>query len=186
MQGDVLMKTNKEIVYFDNYNFEAYEKAAAEQLEDMGFGNYTDEQIWNVASKFEQGDWDEFNYIINKFIESGKSFIAVGTCGRWDGNYAGGLIFGHWDDFKRRVFEDCDYFKIWEEHGHLYVRCSHHDRTHSLEIKELTDKGFEYYENWQFSNDTRTEREVHHKLLTDSHYSHLPRLWHKVYEREVA
>ena len=183
MQGGVHMKI-KETVYFDNYD--GFEDVAIEWLKEDGNENPTQEEIWRAEGNIEEEYWEDFDDMMNGFIESGKSFIAVGTCGRWDGNYDGGLIFGHWDDFKRRVFEDCCYFKIWEERGHLYVRCSHHDGTHSLEIKELTDKGFEYYENWQYGSDNRTEREVHKRLFTDSHYSHLPRLWEKVYESEVA
>lgn len=177
-----------EIVYFNNYD--GFEDEAIEWLRENGNDDevLSQDDVYRAESIIEEDYWDECNTMMNKFIESGKSFIAVGTCGLWDGNYDGGLIFGHWDDFKRRVFKDCGYFKIWEERGHLYVRCSHHDGTHSLEIKELTDKGFEYYSNWQYSplSDPRTERDVHKTLFTDSHYSHLPRVFEKVYESEVA
>lgn len=176
-----------ERIIFDNYDFEYYNTEAIEQLEDMDYGHFTDEQIWSMANELEQHDWDDADYEMRNFIENGKSFIAVGTCGRWDGTFEGGFIFGHWDDFKRRAFEDCSYFKIWDENGHLYVKCSHHDGTNFLEIKELTDKGWNRYENWQYSYSSRndiSERELHKRLFTNSHYAKLPRfadrVWGKV------
>ena len=173
-----------ERVLFDNYDFEAYDNEAREQLADMDYEDPTQEQVYEMTSELEQNDWDDADYEMRNFIEKGKSFIAIGTCGRWDGTYEGGLIFGHWDDFKRRVFADCEYFKIWDEKGHLYVKCSHHDGTNFLEIKELTDRGFQRYENWQYDYSVRndiSERELHKRIFKDSHYAKLPHFADKVW-----
>ena len=70
-------------------------------------------------------------------------------------------------------FEHCDYIKIWMENGHFYVKGSHHDGTDEVEVKEITDRGNDYYDNWNYGSDNRTEREVHHKMFTNSHYTHL-------------
>ena len=52
-------------------------------------------------------------------------------------------------------FKDCAYVKIWDENGHLYLTCSHHDGTCHFEIKEITDEGYEYYDRWNYGCDNR-------------------------------
>ena len=105
-----------------------------------------------------------------------KKIICFGSVGRWDGTFRGGEIFESFEDAYYRMTKDCDYVKIYEEDNHLYVQCSHHDGTNNFEIKILTEKGEDYYNNWEymiFPNDARNEEYIHNQII--KRYSKIPR-----------
>ena len=163
------MKTN--YVFYDNYNLEELEEEARENLAEMKENDDPSEsEIWDeiyILDDFNREDaWAELDDIFN------GNYLAIGTCGRWDGTYDGGFVFKTFKELMSR-FEDCVYFKIWIENNHFYVKGSHHDGTDMVEVKEITERGFQYYENWNYGSDDRTEREVHRKMFTNSHYTHL-------------
>ena len=166
------MKTN--YVFYDNYNLDELEEEARESLlindEDLTEEDITDDMIWEeiyfIDDINREETWAELDNIFN------GNYLAVGTCGRWDGTYDGGFVFKTFKELMSR-FEHCVYFKIWIDNNHFYVEGSHHDGTDMVEVKEITDRGFQYYENWNYGYDKRTEREVHRKMFSDSHYTHL-------------
>lgn len=83
-------------------------------------------------------------------------------------------------DMYREAMTDCDYVHLYDENGHFYMQCSHHDGTNYYEIKKLTDKGIEYLKNWEENwNDRRSERYVHNQIM--KRYSILPNFSHRVY-----
>ena len=172
-----------ERVLFDNYN--GYEEAAREWLaEEFDIDDISDTDVWQRAEFIEEQEWDEFDFEMRRFMDARESFIAIGTCGRWDGNFEGGFLFTSWDEFKSKAFKDCNYFKVWDEGGHLYVRCSHHDGTNQLEIKEITEKGKTRADNWSYDYSKRNnfpEYELHKRLFTNNNYSRLPRYADAVY-----
>lgn len=163
------MKTN--YVFYDNYNLDELEEEARYNLAEMKENDDPSEsEIWDeiyILDDFNREDaWAELDDIFN------GNYLAIGTCGRWDGTYDGGFVFKTFKELMSR-FEDCVYFKIWIENNHFYVKGSHHDGTDTVEVKEITERGFQYYENWNYGSDDRTEREVHRKMFTNSHYTHL-------------
>lgn len=187
------MKKAKERVIYDNYNKDGLYEEAKEYLIENGNEDPSENEIWNEVYFLEEMYYEDDTYELKKILDNGE-FIAVGTCGRWDGNFAGGFIFNSWRDLTCKLFTDCDYFKFWDENGHLYMQCSHHDGTHSVEIRKLTEKGINRYNNWVYNwSDKTPEREIHKKLFTDSHYSKLINYAHTVwgcprveYEKEVG
>lgn len=163
------MKTN--YTFYDNYNLEELEEEARENLAEMKENDDpSDSEVWDeiyLLDEWNRDDaWAELDDIFN------GNYLAIGTCGRWDGTYDGGFVFKTFKELMSR-FEDCVYFKIWIENNHFYVKGSHHDGTDMVEVKEITERGFQYYENWNYGSDDRTEREVHRKMFTNSHYTHL-------------
>lgn len=66
---------------------------------------------------------------------AGETLIAVGHCGTWRGNLPAGKVSDDFDDMFDRMTRDCGYIKIWDENGHLFVECTHHDGTNRFEIK---------------------------------------------------
>ena len=60
----------------------------------------------------------------------------------------------------------------------LTTTCTHHDGTNFFEIKELTPRGVTFKTN---SGKTLTDRELHHKLFTDSHYSREVTMFKEIY-----
>lgn len=174
------MKIAKERVLFNNYDYEMYTESAKESLlEDYEEDEITTEMIDETAEDFMQTDYEEMIYTLNNFFE-GKTFICFGSVGRWNGVYEGGKIF---DDFEEAFYEmvkDCYYYKIYDENGHLFVHCSHHDGSCSFEIKVLNDKGKKYFDNWNYSySDNRSEKEVHNQII--KRYSVLPNIMYSVY-----
>ena len=103
-----------------------------------------------------------------------------GTNGRWNGTFEAGTIFTDFMDMYREAMTDCDYVHLYDENGHFYMQCSHHDGTNYYEIKKLTDKGIDYLENWEGNwDDKRSERYIHDQIM--KRYSTLPNFAHKVY-----
>ena len=67
-----------------------------EILSGQGIDDPTDKELWDVIYHLDslerEAAYDELRNVFN-----GK-FLAVGTCGRWIGNFAGGFIFETFDE----------------------------------------------------------------------------------------
>lgn len=113
-------------------------------------------------------EWDETAADLSDFLR-GSLWLFTGTIQRWNGQAAGGFIFESMDELYR-AWMDCDYFKIYDVYGHLYIDCSHHDGTNHFEIKRITERGEKYIDN----HPNMTDRELHGKLWNNSAYTHLP------------
>ena len=111
--------------------------------------------------------------LFNNFFDfQNSTFLLTGTIGRWDGAYLGGFTFNCFTEMQR-AWDDCDYLKIYDEKGHLYIECSHHDGNNYFEIKQLTPRGEAYLEN----NKYQSSKEVHYKLWESNNYSKLPKFY---------
>lgn len=76
--------------------------------------------------------------------------------------------------------EDCDYIRIYDENGHLFLKCSHHDGTNLYEIKKVTKRGIDYIDKWESNwSDNRSEEYIHDQIM--KRYSVLPHFMHTVY-----
>lgn len=174
----------KERVIYDNYSlWEKYpDDEIIEALVEFGEDKelITDEMIWNKRYFYDEIDWeDEKENLKDFFLNHGRKWMIFGEVGRWNGVYKSGTLFETFDDFFYKATEDCAYWKFYDENGHLYLTCSHHDGTCHYEIKEVTDRGIQYLENWEYGNDDRTEEYVHTQIFNE--YSRLPRFAERVY-----
>lgn len=112
----------------------------------------SDEAIWKERYLQNEFDWENAEYELKKFFrENGHKWMIFGEVGRWNGVYKAGTLFDTFDDFFYEAAKDCDYWHFYDENGHLYLTCSHHDGTCHYEIKEVTPKGMQYLENWEYS-----------------------------------
>jgi len=172
------MKIAKERIIFDNYDVISDEDLKEIILED-GYeeDEITDKLMWEYRYTQEEDDWDNAKYELSDFF-NGKTVGFFGEVGRWDGVYKAGRIGEFWNVYYEAT-KDCDYIKIYDENGHLYLTCSHHDGTCHFEIKLLTDKGIQYNENWEYGNDNRTMQDCHTQIF--NRYSVLPRFAEKVF-----
>lgn len=147
-------------------------------LEDREEEDITEEAIWDMVYFEDETNWtEELERLIDFFNDS--IWILVGRVGKWNGTFDAGYVF---TDFKKMFYKankDCVYWKFWDENGHLYYKCTHHDGTNCFEIKKLTDKGEEYLDNWAYGTDNRTEQYVHNQIM--KRYSVLPRFVETVY-----
>lgn len=168
----------KERVIFNNYDMESYFEDARQCLIDSG-EEFDDSEVELHAYDICDMDFQIALEDLKRFFED-KDIIYFGNVGRWNGVFEGGKIS---DDFEKAfcdMTKDCSYFKIYDENGHLFIHCSHHDGSCSFEVKILNDNGKRYFDNWEYSwNDKRTEREVYNQIV--KRYSVLPNFVNKVY-----
>ena len=178
---------SKLVTIFNNYNLENYEEIARENIFENdvdGAYNTPDEIPEDVVCEeayfFETMYYEDAYEELKNFFEY-QTVIVFGTCGRWNGNFAGGAV-GDFEEIYEKITRDCDYFNIYDEGGHLYIKCSHHDGTNLFEVKILTEVGYERFNNWNNNwNTNETEEELHNKLVNNSHYTHLPHFAKRVY-----
>ena len=96
----------------------------------------TRDQI-RLIYEYAQEDWEELETKIDNLLE-GDNLIISGSVGRWDGTNRGYETYPNWQKFIQDFGKDCDYFKVYTNNGHLYVKCSHHDGNNFCEVKRLT------------------------------------------------
>lgn len=169
----------KERIIFDNFETDIDREDAIENLLANGIEDPSEDEIWDEIKFLEEDNWNLEKDRMEEIFNNGD-FLAIGTCGRWNGNFPGGFIFSNYNELMQR-FTDCDYFKIWDENGHFYVTAAHHDGRHSIEIKQLTERGKARYDRWDLEWGKETEREIHEKLFHDSHYTKLINFAHRFY-----
>lgn len=140
----------------------------------------------------DEDNWEAEKERLETFFEDGSTWLIMGNVGRWDGSKPAGSTFSTFREMWYKATLDCDYVKIYDENGHLYLTCSHHDGTNCFEIKRLTERGAKYPENWEFGKYDFSLKELHEKLNAKG-YSALPNYAHQVfgcpkmeYEKRVA
>lgn len=162
----------KNYVFYDNYDLDDfYEDAKQELIDNYDNEDPSESEIWDEIYRMDEFNRDDAYEELGQIFNNGK-FLAVGTCGRWNGTFSGGFIFENLKELMG-YFTDCAYIKIWMENNHFFVKGTHHDGVDEVEVKEITKRGEGYYDNWSHGTDNRTERGVHRKMFTNSHYTHL-------------
>lgn len=177
----------KKRVLFDNYDLsEAKRNDIIEYLleEEM---EPTDEAIWQEFEEENGINWDILTDELENFFGH-DTYILRGTVGTWMGRREAGVVSNNFMGVIYKAINNCDYIKITDVNGHLYLECTHHDGTNCYEIKKLTDKGIDYLFNYENNwDETRSLQYVHDKIM--ERYSVLPNFAHKVYglpKREVV
>ena len=136
-----------------------------------------DDEVNRLVYDKEEWDWDDFRAEFGSFIRKSKyGFLMCGDVGTWLGNFDGGCYVNKFDDLYK-FWNDCDYIKVWDEGGHLYIKASHHDGNNYAELKELTCKGSEYAREHYYDSD----QEVHEKLWNSAYYTRLPHYAHRIW-----
>ena len=176
------MKTPKKRILYSNYNLDELAGDATEWLIEQHLeefpneNNWTpsDQQVWDEIQFMDSCSWDDFEMNFKDFFDS-NTFILQGTIGTWHGQCRGGFVF---DSFREmsQAWENCDYVEIYDENGHLYIRCSHHDGNNHFEIRMLNEKGRDYVDNHYYDYGEK----VHNKVMKNP-YSVLPNCAHKIY-----
>lgn len=167
--------------YYDNDRFEdTAEYLFDEYADEEGWDTVEDvpeDEIWREMQFSDECAWDDAKYDLEHFLKENGPMLVVGSLGLWYGNCRGGKICYNFRDLAG-AWEDCDYINIYDQNGHLYIECSHHDGTNMYECKLLTERGEQYAEDhgWDMY-----DSELHEKLWNDSHYTHLPHYAHKVW-----
>lgn len=159
--------------YAREYLFEDFAECEGWETE----ADIPDEKVTAIVYTDDELKFDDFKYEFGKFLrDSANGFLLCGTCGCWNGTYAGGCYVNSFNDLYK-FWDGCRDIKVYDENGHLYVQATHHDGNNFAELKELTPKGAKYKENHCWDSD----RDVHEKLFNNSAYTRLPRYAHKVW-----
>ena len=163
-------------ILFDNYDGYDFEQVKADLLENNGWDDISDENVYSAMSDLEYEDWLYCKSLLRHAVD-GK-ILTKGKAGRWYGNRAALKLFDDIDAAIDAIIQDCDYIRVWEDKNHLYIRASHHDGTNEFEIKQVTPDGERIYHNWNYSYDPRTENldewQILDKMWNSSKYSHIP------------
>lgn len=174
------MKEAQRRTIYNNYNlWDDYEEFARENLADNGNENPSNDEIWEEIYLQDSFNWDDEKERLENFFAEG-TWILRGINEFWYGRKEAGIIFTDFMDMFNKATTDCDYVHIYDENGHLFLKCSHHDGTNFYEIKKVTDKGIDYIDRWKDNwNDKRTEEYIHDRVMEK--YSTLPHFAHTVY-----
>lgn len=105
-----------------------------------------------------------------------KEYVVIAELSLWNGRQAGGRIIKGLSNAIRQTFED--YNTIEMKGNRLTTTCIHRDGTNYFEIRELTPRGVTFKNH---SGRTLTDRELHHKLFTDSHCSRNVTMFKEIY-----
>ena len=169
------------IIYNNYYLDDLYEAARENLLYDNEEEDISDDAVLDEVYTLSQLEWEDAHEELKSFFKGG-SWLLRDSVGRWDGAYGAGYVFYDFDDMFYKAADSCAYIKIWEERGHLYLKCSHHDGTNLFEIKKINDKAERFIDSWAYSlGDTRTEEEIHNIVWNSNFLSSLPHYARKVY-----
>ena len=170
------------IRFFDNYDMDwiCTEENAIQYLIDCGEYENEDsisqEEIWKTIYFHEEIYWDDFKREINECMKD-ATYLLCGTVGRWNGRGKGGAFVETVEDIVNGFGQNCDYFKFYEQNGHFYVKCSHHDGTNYAELKRVSDRGMEYYRNNEYE---KYDKELHETMWNSNFMTSLPHFGKKL------
>ena len=172
----------KKVTVFDNYSNYSIDNEdlvaqATEICEENGIEASTS-NIRDLIDDLERQDFENARHELATYFDD-KLVMMTGTVGTWRGNCAGGLI-GVFSDLFNKAIEDCAYINVYDERGHLYIECSHHDGTNHFEIHILSNAGNEYVERNGLDY-VKCNEEVHEKFLRSRTYIRLPHFAKNVY-----
>lgn len=172
-----MVREEKKYHIYDSSIFSIDEDEARESLIQCGNENPSQEAVWDYIREDLTFEWDDcVEPYLKKRFASGK-FLLVGSAGRWNGTFAGGKVLDGFDEVEKawthRDYMDIEMYDLCKGgHYEFHVLGKHHDGTDHWAIKELTDRGVEYFEKWESNwDDKRTEEEVHQILWNNSHYT---------------
>ena len=176
------MKKPKKRILYSNYDLSEMHQDAYEHLLEMHRDEFpndlawepSDDAIWEEVRFLNDCNWSDFEINFKDFFDS-NSFVLQGNIGTWRGQMKGGFVFESFRDMSR-AWSYCDYLEVFDENGHLYIRCSHHDGSNFFEIR-LNDKGYDYYARHKWYDD---DEKLHDKLMQNP-YSVLPNCAYKIF-----
>lgn len=174
----------KQRIIYNNYDlWEDYAEDCKAFLEEEFPGEEIDDNhIWEEIYFQSNDAWEAEHEQLKAFFTGHGYFMLRGYVGRWNGARAAGYVFNDFDDMFYNAIEDCAYWKLWDENGHFFLKCSHHDGTNLFEIKRINEKAYNFIDNWEYNwSDGRTKEEIHSIVWNSNFLSSLPHYAHNVY-----
>ncbi len=174
-------KIPKQRMIYSNYDLsENYsDEDVIEQLTENGIEreDITDNMLWEERYFMDEVEWEEAKELLER-VFGDDELIVFGAVGRWNGVFDGGFVCNGLDDILEHCTQDCNYIEFYDENGHLFLHCTHHDGSCLFEIKRLTEEGYNYYSNWNYNwEDQRPQSYICEQLAR--RYSRLFRIAEK-------
>lgn len=151
----IFATTNRE---FDDVKAEMIERHLDDYPEEKDWSP-SDEDVYDERRVQTEFDWECASDELKAHLKDFDIFLVVGTCGLWNGNFAGGKFCRNLDEVMQ-CMKSCDDYEIYDENGRMYITGWHHDGTNNFAVKTLTRKGLELAEKEGLGN----YRSLHEKL----------------------
>jgi len=131
---------------YSNLDYEDYLAEAMEYCEDEA-GEVDEQAVNDMAQSMCFDDWNYYySEILEKYFDN-HNCIIDGVAGRWSGRYYGGTVTESAGEFFN-LLDDCYYIEIYEGDNCIEIDGIHHDGRVIMEIRELTNKGYDWYKNY--------------------------------------
>ena len=94
---------------------------------------------YEVAERFYEDIWDMYDCEkANLHKTLPNNIIAIGTVGRWNGNFAGGKVLGN--NLNEILYTgDCDDISVYYDRYNVHSELAHHDGRHAMTYRMLKD-----------------------------------------------
>ena len=132
-----------------------------------------DSAVWDEMRRWEEVDWEDISCELCKFLK-GNSWLVFGTVGAWDGPKKAGAVITNLGELSV-AWSNCDYVKIWDEDGRLFVRGDHHDGVNLFEVRRIAAAGMKFLEEHEY--DEIPLSKMHETVFCGDEYSALPYFW---------
>ena len=163
------------MILYNNFDIDTYINEAREALAEMDENDASENEIYNYAASLATDDGEIIIKELEKHFNRRGRVLAVGSIGTWRGTFDGAKIYNDFQSAFYGVFRDCDYIKIEDKRGRLFIEGAHHDGTNRAEFVTLNERGAAVFDKWSFDySDDRTEKEIHNILYSYNLFSKIP------------
>lgn len=139
-------------VLFDHDNYISDEEWAESLTEWFGrpLDEIEDDEKWEYLARVEEDDYDTVKDEIARAI-GGAKLIAQGTAQVWTGSYPGGFIAQDLQDaINHTQGRDYGYIGFYEQDGDLHMTFQHHDGTHDVVLRAITESGQDFIDEHEY------------------------------------
>lgn len=163
---------------FDHDNYIGGEEWDSE-LEEW-FGRPVDEiddsEKWAHLAELEESDYDNAKEEISAAI-GGRKLVCLGTAEVWTGTKQGGFVAEDLlDAINHLQGRDYGYIGFYEQDGELHIAFQHHDGTHDVVARALTDAGQDFIDEHEYDYDM-SEWDMEKRLFDDAALSEPINVW---------
>lgn len=169
-------------LYRYDWGWDTFERAEILQEYKDDYGETpTDEQLSDYICAIQNDNWNnlmiEIRYHEQIFGE--KTYVIKARIGTWRGTFDGGKVITGMYNVICECCKDCDYITLLYKNNQFKIIGHHHDGTNMFIIRELTDKGYDYFNR---NNYNQTDREMHDHLFKSHRWSKMVSIFPEIYE----